>query len=246
MLPWQIAMFSGSWAPTQFPGITGWGDANDLSGQSDGTDVTTWTNRTGASGDWDQRASGNLPDKETVNGYLAVDYLASNSESMDNATTLATMIGDTGLCAVVLELTGTPSSSAGDFYNNNAVIADASGYWAIAGVNDSGTTPGVRFGIYDGASKNRFVAATTGARHVALMYRTSGSVLTASVDGGTETTLSSVGAPQVQTGVMRLGVNYTLGTYFNGKIYEIVTSTQNGASGDRDKLLSYLINKWGI
>lgn len=237
------------WTPAEFPSLTGWWDSDDLSDQGDGTDVTTWADKSGNSRDWVQRSGPQpYPDKEPDDGHAVVDFLESNAEALAQATTLATVIGDTGLVAVVAEMTGSPSTGVVGFYVSNGVFVDSGGYYAVAAHTDTGTPKWV-FGIYDGADKVISLTATAGQRQLLLMYRTADpdGNLTASVDGGTESTLAA-GAPQVQSAGMAIGQSYNVASpaCFNGKICEIVTSTGNGTSDDRVALIAYLKAKWGI
>lgn len=230
------------YVPLLFPSLTGWWSMRQHASQTDGTDLTSFTDLSGNGRHWDQRAAGAYPDKQTISGYPAADFNGSD-ESMDEAASLSTMIGATGLCAIVCQMTANPTFGKTDWYGNHGVITDAIGYWGIA-ARFSGGQAQWQTGIYDGTNGNIELNTTAGNRDV-VMIRRDGGTFYASLNGGTESSIAR-GAPSTTTGVLELGVNYNDAAWFNGRIYEAVTSTGNGSSGDRANLVAFLKARWGI
>ena len=138
-----------------------------------------------------------------------------------------------------------PPALLGLWYNNNGIIGDAGGFWGIAAVNLAGTTPGIRAGIWDGASKAVFMPAAVDVPHIIMMWRTPAGVLTLSIDGGPEQTIAA-GAPSTTTGLIQLGCNFNASVFSQIYIRAIVASTQNGTAGDRTSLLEYLRSQYVV
>jgi len=237
-----------TWTPLLFPSLTGWWDATDLAGQGDASTVTAWNDKSGNSRNFGQRASDNRPTKVTDGNYTAVSFVEASAQHMANSASLATLIGNTGLVAIAFNFVGGPSTTNASFFNDNGLIMDLdagptdSGYWGASAVTASSVVS-IRFGTN---ASQLTIAAPASARHLLVGYRTSGSVLTCSLDGAAEVTAGSTAAPTVQTNPLVLGRGFAGSTNYNGYIYEIVTSSANGAAGDRSDLITSMRLKWGI
>lgn len=227
------------WTPLDFPSLTGWWDANDLSGQADGTDVTSWPDKSGAARHMVQRGANNLPSKETTSTYINVKFTRASSESLGISATLATMIGNTGYAAIVAEFATAALATA--FGDVNAAGTDG-GYFTIF---VAGTPTNWQVVIFDTASRSRSFATTTNTKALITMRRDSGGTLYGSLNGAAETSTASAAA-SVQTNAMAMGATQTGANWFDGRIYEAVCSTSNGTATDQALMIDYLKAKWGI
>ncbi len=234
------------WNPTKFPSLTGWWTAKDLASASDGTDVSTWADKSGNSRDWGQESTFALPSKETRNSFPVVQFAESNSERMTNSgVTTGTLIGSGGLSAIVCELASAPPSG-GDYWLGYAFLTDANGNWHM-GARDISGTDNWEGAIWDGNADTQNINPLSINTRVVLMLRLSGTTMSFSLNGGTEVTATSNG-PQTTTDDMYLGsqTNGNGTPYLDGWIYETVTSTANGTAADRGQLIDYLKREWSI
>ena len=232
----------GGFTPLDFPELTSWATAKDLTGQTDGTDVTVWEDKSGNNFDWVQRAAETLPTKETRNTFPALQFVTTNSQIMENGTaSRQDLIGvdANGLSVIVAELASDPPIGSGNYFESWATFSD--GWWHMGARDVSGNQ--WEGALWDVSPTSLLISATIQERAIIMLRKINDNEVFFSVNGGTEveaTTLLSTTSEIPTIG------GYSTTAYLDGWIYELVTSTSNGTVQERTDLIDYLKSEWGI
>lgn len=133
------------------------------------------------------------------------------------------------------------TTTAANPYENHILIGDTGGHWGIALKDDSGTLKVLAFN-YDGSYDEVALTVTTGEAHV-VMVRHEGGSLYISLDGGSESSVTS-GNTTVVTSAIAIGTRGTGSTYLNGRIGELAVYNVALTGTDLSNGITYFTDKW--
>ena len=228
------------WSPTDFPGLSSWVSAKDLSGLGDGADVTSWANKVGGADAFVTAIA--PPSKQTVAGDHAVLFDRATGENLiTTADTIADLLGSVFLIAAVAHPVGAFTAGPNP-WDSDALVSDTDGYVQLGGRGANW-----EFWVWDGDAVTVAAAATLGQRVVLMAWRDTGGNLNLELDG-VAATPAAQGPPQVTSTLMQLGGQYDSAPnpFFDGYLFEVVMATSAGSAGDRASLLAYLQGEWGL
>lgn len=129
--------------------------------------------------------------------------------------------------------------NAANSYQNDAIVADGSGYFGIHLKNAA--DPHVLFYNYSGADTKVSLPITLNVSHV-LMFRHESGNLYASVDGGAETSVAS-GNTDTLGAELQIG-NGSGSIFYNGRIGEFAVYNAALTGTDLTDAVSYFTAKW--
>ena len=221
-------------------GLEVWLDAadDDTFAYGTGTDVTTWSDKSGNGNDVVQTTAANMPTRipyttVTANPCSVVDFNGS-TDSLSSTTTV-----DLATPGVYTQIVVWSCDVAGG----------DSGLISINNVLNSGITSHSGNSVYryygDGSKTLATYSLSTGNFYITgkVFPGAGGSVTKVGFQDGTKAT--SVGATSLTSasGVLRLGQQTS---YFNGKIAEVIIYTRALSDAEMAQVDTYLNQKWNI
>jgi hypothetical protein len=215
-------------------------DATDAGTAVDGTEVTTWPDRSGNGNDFARVAAGAVYKDAIQNSNGVLRFTQASAQSYVSAATWGDFC-TSGQFQLLIALKVSVASNDAAIYNNPG-FCDSGGYIGLHFKDASGLNS--VFYNYDGSED------TTGTTDLAL--GTWGQVAIAHdnvnqrvrVNGGSAVTGAS-GATADLTNTVRLGRGFTT-NYWTADVGEVLMYDSMLSDADRAQVEDYLASKWGL
>jgi hypothetical protein len=240
------AAVADSFSPDDITGIGMWLAARDngVDTPTDGSAVSTWTDRSGNGFHATQSDGTKKPSYETnmINGLPAIQFDGSADILTSSSTNYGTIIG------VVAQDTLTVNKSWAGGASGTAGQSEAF-YLGI-----SGTSSTARFRVGYGAGTGISVVGTAGGTVVADTFAIWSATLSGTTmrfwwNGVEQTPATAAGVPKVLDGLFYIGGgihNNTVVDWWNGWVAEVITYGPAIADSDREDVETYLAGIYGM
>ena len=232
-------------APTDISNLLVWLDASDTSTiETSGSDVTTWSDKSGNNNDLTQSTSGMRPSSgtRTLNGLNTIDFVSANSDTLQRTDALG-LTGNPALTIVVV--------CNADYLSTDDTIC-------YIGDNAGGGGVAISVRVDDGSfrfnnGRQVFSGVTANQTSVLVWQRASGATYQEGALWINGTSKSQTGVangtntPNIQNEIFKLATNVYLGSItskFDGMLCEVVVYNKTLSSTERDALVEYLTDKW--
>jgi len=220
-----------------------WFRGDQISGRVDGETVSQWNDESGAARHFTQGADADRPHfrshRHGINGLPALEF-DGTTEFMATTAVLSDVIGAGIFTLYCVFQATTIDTNAASTWQNDALVADAGGFW---GLFLKSATPTVHAFNWDGSDDNTSQPITTGVPYLVRARHASGTLF-CSVNGGVESSVAS-GNTLTLTNVLRLGRSSST-NYYSGLIGELCLFSVNLVTPDLLELDEYFLRKWGI
>lgn len=245
--------------PLTIPGLTGWWDASDggtlfdaNSGGSATTadgDVGRWEDKSGNGRHFTQATAADRPRRKTaIQNGLDVVRFDGASEFMSLGVSLGSLIAAEAGTVFIVAKAAAVASNETDVWDNQTVLNDTGlwhGFFALKSDNT------VWSYSYDASSDPSVSRSYTAGNWAILATWHDGANLSARINQGTATS-AALATRQQLSNTVTLGTTndvseggYTA-KFFDGDVAEILTSNQALSGADRQRVESYLADKWDI
>jgi hypothetical protein len=135
------------------------------------------------------------------------------------------------------------TGTSGTVYSNDAIICDNNAFIGIFLKDVGGGNYVIQSFNWPGSSTSSDISVTVGASHVVMMRHESG-VLYISLDGGSESSVSSGNTSNISNFQVLLGKGDGTSQPFDGRIGEVAIYSEPLTGADLTNAIDYFVTKW--
>jgi len=177
-----------------------------------------------------------------VNGYTPADFDGTNDLLTANAASNALFGGSGSFVCLLYADAAVTDGGAGTFYQYGTLFSDPTNAEACFGLSNSGFIASVLDSTVNYIEAS--TACATGGWHLA-QCKFDGSNLKVRVDSGSWSSVGFSTFTPITPSNHQAGKSYG-GSYFNGRILEIMTADSALADGDFDNIKSYVNSRYAL
>jgi len=242
-------------SPASIDGLTAWWDASDsttlLDADTGGSAATAdgevgrIEDKSGAGRNFFQATSSNRPTRKTgvQNGLDAIRFDGTNDRMQTSQAFSSFVDSNQGTVFVVCKATSVDTDS-GTQPSNDVVLTEAGGAHGFVMLRSNDTAAAFGFGVSPFAYTTASLTYVPGSWKVFSTLH-DGTDLAFHINSGSPAT-GALATRNFVANSLVLGANNNVSQFFDGDVGEIITYNVALSSGDRAKVETYLMDKWGI